>query len=365
MSIAADHIDRTGRRLAGVALVGAVAGAVVIVTFGLPISDAAQLVVYAGGTAALVSAGAVAAGRRALRTVRGVLVVTALVPVVATVAACAVASALMFLSDHDLQALVLILSVAGSLGVASAFVLAGRAERLATERANAIETSRRELVAWVSHDLRTPLAGVRAMTEALEDGIVDDPETIARYHRTIRQEADRLAGLVDDLFELSRINGGALALDFQRVPLAELVSDAVAGAAPAASAKGVELHGSAVEPSPIVRLSTPEMARVVRNLVDNAIRHTPAGGRVSVAAEVDESHAVVRVRDACGGIEDVDLDRVFDLAYRGDTARSPGDGRAGLGLAIAKGLVEAHAGEISVCNEGAGCTFVVRLPLAA
>ena len=231
-------------------------------------------------------------------------------------------------------------------------------------RESAMDLSRRELVAWVSHDLRTPLAGIRAMSEALEDGVVTDDETVARYHRTIRQEADRLAGLVDDLFELSRIHAGALSLARERVPLVDLVGEVVAGASVAAATKGVFLEGTADEPSPLVELSTPEMARVVRNLLDNAIRHTPTGGRVEVAARLNGARAVVEVADACGGLAEHDLDRVFDLAYRGDAARTPGDGRAGLGLAIAKGLVEAHHGTIAVANAGAGCRFTVSLPLA-
>jgi signal transduction histidine kinase len=205
------------------------------------------------------------------------------------------------------------------------------------------------------------------MVEALEDGVVDDPATVARYHRAMRQEADRLAGLVDDLFELSRIQAGALALDLERVPLDELVSDAVASASMAAGAKRIDLRGGVGEPSPIVELSTPEMARVVRNLVDNAIRHTRPGGTVWIHARLDETGdgAEVSVLDGCGGIPERDLDHVFDLAYRGDAARTPGSGGAGLGLAVARGLVEAHHGEISVRNEGVGCRFTVRLPLSA
>jgi len=236
----------------------------------------------------------------------------------------------------------------------------------AQEQAAALERSRRELVAWVSHDLRTPLAGIRAMVEALEDGVVDDEETVARYHRTMRRETDRLAGLVDDLFELSRIQAGALLLEFEPVALDELVSDAVAGASIAAAAKGVDLRGVVDEPAPVVRLSTPEMGRVVRNLLDNAIRHTPTGRTVFVSAQLDHSgtHAEVWVQDACGGIPERDLDLVFETAYRGDAARTPGDGGAGLGLAVARGLVEAQHGHITVRNEGDGCRFVVRLPLA-
>jgi signal transduction histidine kinase len=108
------------------------------------------------------------------------------------------------------------------------------------------------------------------------------------------------------------------------------------------------------------------MARVVRNLLDNAIRHTPAGGTVWIEAGLDDSgvSAVVSVRDACGGIPADDLDHVFEMAYRGDAARTPGSAGAGLGLAVARGLVEAHQGTISVRNEGGGCRFTVRLPLS-
>jgi signal transduction histidine kinase len=245
--------------------------------------------------------------------------------------------------------------------------LATTASRLAEsrERERALERSRRELVAWVSHDLRTPLAGIRAMVEALEDGVVDDPETVARYHRTIRQEADRLAGLVNDLFELSRIQAGSLALRYEAVPLDEFIADAISGAAVAARAKGIEVCSQMRTSMPsTVELSTPEMARVVRNLLDNAIRHTPPGGTIIVDVGTDEGEtaAEVSVLDGCGGIPEIDLDRVFEMAFRGDTARTPGEG-GGLGLAVARGLVEAHQGDITVHNEGPGCRFVVRLPL--
>jgi signal transduction histidine kinase len=233
----------------------------------------------------------------------------------------------------------------------------------ARDRERAMEASRRELVAWVSHDLRTPLAGIRAMVEALEDGVVDDPATVARYLATIRQEADRLAQLVDDLFELSRIHAGAVGQERERVELGDLVSDAIAASDIAASARGVVLEGELVEPAPLVSASAPDLSRVLRNLLDNAIRHTPRGGSVRVEATSVGPHAVVSVQDACGGIPVVELDRVFDLAFRGDDARTPGETSGGFGLAIARGLVEAHHGEIDVINDGDGCRFTVRLPL--
>jgi signal transduction histidine kinase len=203
------------------------------------------------------------------------------------------------------------------------------------------------------------------MVEALEDRVVTDPATVDRYHATIRQEADRLARLVDDLFELSRIQAGALDLDLEQVALADLVSDAIAATGVAAEARGVTLEGEVHDPVPEVAASVPDLARVIRNLLDNAIRHTPSGGRVLVEAGTDGAHAVLSVRDACGGIPADEIDRVFDLAFRGDAARTPGRVGGGFGLAIARGLVEAHHGDIAVANVADGCRFTVRLPLGA
>jgi signal transduction histidine kinase len=149
------------------------------------------------------------------------------------------------------------------------------------------------------------------------------------------------------------------------VALDEFLADAVAGAGVAARTKGVELHYQVAEPVPVVEVATPEMIRVVRNLLDNAIRHTKAPGTVTLAAGVGEGGAAVEVSvlDGCGGIPPEDIDRVFEMGYRGDSARTPGEGRGGLGLAVAQGLVQAHDGHISVTNESAGCRFTVRLPL--
>jgi signal transduction histidine kinase len=229
----------------------------------------------------------------------------------------------------------------------------------------AAEKSRRELVAWISHDLRTPLAGIRAMTEAVVDGVVSEPEEVAVYAKRIQGETMRLSGMVDDLFQLSRITSGALRLSLSAVPLHDVVSEAVAVEGVAAARKGVQVRAAACE-WPVVRGSDPELARVVRNLLSNAIRHTPPDGAVVVAAGVDEDRAWLRVDDGCGGIPGDDLERVFDVAFRGVVARTPDDqSRGGLGLAIAKGLVEAHDGEIHACNVGPGCRFEVHLPLAS
>jgi len=240
-------------------------------------------------------------------------------------------------------------------------------DRLASSRSReqALEGSRRELVAWVSHDLRTPLAGLRAMAEALEDGVVSDPETVQRYHVLMRREVDRLSGLVDDLFELSRIHAGAVRTAVSRISAGDLVSDALASADPLARGKRVHLSGIGAEALPPVEVSVPEVGRALRNLLSNAIRHTPSDGSVVVAGRCDDESVFLAVHDSCGGIPEEDLPRVFDVAFRGQVARTPNDHEgAGLGLAIARGIVEAHHGEISVANDGAGCRFVIRLPLA-
>jgi signal transduction histidine kinase len=238
-------------------------------------------------------------------------------------------------------------------------------ERLsaARTRERALEASRRELVAWVSHDLRTPLAGLRAMAEALEDQVVVDPRTISQYHTQIRTEVDRLSTMIDDLFELSRIHAGALRLSRRMVGLEDVVAEVVASTEPVARAKGVRLTGAAVRGMGVY-VDSAELGRALRNLVTNAIRHTPADGVVDVLAEVQSGMASVCVSDACGGIPPEDLPRVFDVAFRGESARTPGpDGGGGLGLSIARGIVEAHSGQIAVRNAGAGCQFLVRLPM--
>jgi signal transduction histidine kinase len=318
-----------------------------------------------------------AAGRAAVVRSRSPVVV-GLIPVVSVALGALVAARAMFVSSHDLAALVVVVVGAGTAGVLGGLALGAELQRsrrrvaAMAERERALERSRRELVAWVSHDLRTPIAGIRAMVEALDDGVVVEDDDVRRYHHQLTVEADRLARLVDDLFELSRIEADALQLTVEEVLLGELVSDAVASVAAVAEAKGVALGGRVdgvtTGAGPSVAGSAPELSRVVRNLLDNAVRHTPAGGAVEVAVRGGDGWAEVSVRDGCGGIPDDDLDRVFDLAYRGDAARTPGVGGAptgaGLGLAIARGLVGAHHGDIAVANENGGCRFTVRLPRA-
>jgi signal transduction histidine kinase len=233
------------------------------------------------------------------------------------------------------------------------------------ERERRVEQSRRELVAWVSHDLRTPLAGLQAMAEALQDGIAADP---ARYHRQIHAEATRLCAMVEDLFELSRIQSGTLSLSLDLVEAGDLVSDMVASMEPLAQARGVRLVGRSTQAagSLLLQADARELSRALANLVTNAIRHTPENGRVLVTAAAEPDGVLLTVADGCGGIPEADLACVFDLAWRGTKARTPGaDGGAGLGLAIVRGIVDAHHGGVSVVNADGGCRFEIRLPAPA
>jgi signal transduction histidine kinase len=241
----------------------------------------------------------------------------------------------------------------------------GLAESRAREQS--LESARRELVSWVSHDLRTPLAGLRAMSEALEDGVVDEPET---YYKQIRTSVDRLSGMVDDLFDLSRIQAGSFSRDVVAIELDDVVSDCLAALEPLAAAHGVRLTGR-VAGTATVAGNAPELNRALTNVVANAIRHTRADGQVDVFVGLSgdgASRAEVVVDDECGGIVDDYLARVFDVGFRGESARTPhavDPAGAGLGLAITRGIVEAHSGSVHVQNTADGCRFTIRLPVAS
>ncbi|WCO65126.1 HAMP domain-containing sensor histidine kinase [Iamia majanohamensis] len=422
---------RTGLA-AAVAAAGLVVAGVVAAVAGVPLGDALALFVFAlAGSAAAVLVVVALARLGHGTSLFGRLLVVVAVATAATASGVALAARAMFLSPHDLGVLGVVLTVSAALAGAGAVVLSGRvadeagalsrlAQHLGTlgplapdadpeadgdgrargpgpdgadirstemravadelrtahdrldrarRRALALDASRRELVAWVSHDLRSPIASVRAMAEALEDGIVADAESVARYHHSIRTEAERLGTLVDDLFELSRISSGVAATESEElVALDELLLEVVEGAGGQADTRGVGLaHRLAADEAPLVPA---DLRRVLRNLVDNAIAATDAGGRVTVEgrlARADDDHPAltVEVTDECGGIDDVHIPRLFEVGYRADAARRRSDGGGGLGLAIARGLLEAHDGRISVANDGPGCRFTVSLPLPA
>ncbi|MEV6315537.1 HAMP domain-containing sensor histidine kinase [Streptomyces sp. NPDC051776] len=367
--------------------------------------DTVLIALYAllgAGVAGLLGAGTLWLLRR--RSLTASLTVVAAVAVTAMLAGTLATTRAMFLSAHDLSVVTTVVAMAAVVSLVTALLLGrwvvARSHELALaarsfgdgghftapvgpataelaalsrelaatsarltesrERERMLESSRRELVAWISHDLRTPLAGLRAMSEALEDGVATDP---GRYLRQIRTEVERLNAMVGDLFELSRIHAGTLSLTPARISLYDLVGDALAGADPLAREHGVKLVGDRIEPVP-VEVDGKEMSRVLGNLLVNAIRRTPADGTVAIAAERSPEGVVLSVTDGCGGIPAEDLPRVFDTGWRGTHARTPPAG-AGLGLAIVRGIVEAHQGRAVVTNIPGGCRFEVVLPAAA
>ena len=236
--------------------------------------------------------------------------------------------------------------------------------RLSRHRERALEQSRRELVAFMSHDLRTPLAGLRALAEGLEDGVIEDQgAALSQMRRTV----ERMNALVGDLFELSRLNAGPARAPQARGPvsLVELAYDVVGEAREPARRRDVELLLELPQDSDRLAVlgSGDELARALSNLVGNAVRHTPEHGQVLVSARrAADGRARLAVTDGCGGISDDDLARVFDIGWRGEPERGTSDAGAGLGLAIARGVIESHAGSISVANVDGGCRFDIDLP---
>ena len=235
---------------------------------------------------------------------------------------------------------------------------------LAFERERAIESGRRELVAAISHDLRTPLSSIRIMLEAIEDGVVQDAETVTQYHRAMQDQVNRLSRLIDDLFELSRLDAGDQSLNVEQVELGELVGETVESLRPAADSRNVRLQMEALRERLYVAVDADKLQRVLANLVQNAIRHTPSGGIIDVAIRSESGEFAVEVSDSGEGISVNDVEHVFDRFYRGEKSRTRSDSTgAGLGLAIAKAIVEAHKGRIWVESEPQhGAKFVFTLP---
>jgi two-component system sensor histidine kinase BaeS len=221
--------------------------------------------------------------------------------------------------------------------------------------------ARRELVAWASHDLRTPLASLRAMVEALEDGLAEPAE----YLPAIRAQTDLLSQLVDDLFELARIDSGALALELREASLRELVDSCLGALEADARARGVRLQARLVADSRVT-VAPDKVQRVLLNLLTNAVRHAGPRGEVAVVVEPNSDHVVVAVEDDGQGLAPGAPERMFERFWRDDSARDRASGGSGLGLAIAQGLVHAHGGTIWAENRREGGTRVAfTLPLSA
>jgi signal transduction histidine kinase len=329
-------------------------------------------------------------------SIRSQLAALALVAVGVPLAAI-LASGIVMLKTHDFEQVLLVAGISALLALAGALALGRRilrpladlrtaSARLAggdlsarapekgprelhdlsasfNEMAASLEQlfdARRELVAWASHDLRTPLASLKAMVEALEDDLAEPGE----YLEAIRTQTEILSGLVEDLFELARIDAGALTLELRDTPLGELVSRCVSSLDAEARAREVGLEAR-VEADPVVRIAPDKVERVLLNLLANAVRHSPRNGAVAVVVEPDTDHVVVAVEDTGDGLAPDAPQRMFDRFWRADESRTRSSGGAGLGLAIARGLVQAHGGTIWAENRaGGGARVAFTLPLA-
>lgn len=222
------------------------------------------------------------------------------------------------------------------------------------------EADRRQMLAALSHDLRTPLASIRAMIESMDDGVTSDDATVRRYQRAIRVEVRRLGTLLEDLFELSRLESGTLPLAREGLGIGDLVSDALEAFHEQADRHAIQLCGSVDADLPLVEVDPRQIARVLANLVQNALSYTPTGGAVLICVarcpDPSGGGVLIRVMDSGPGIPAADIVRIFEPTYRGDMARvrrgdraeplDEGSGGAGLGLAIARGIVELHGGRI-------------------
>jgi signal transduction histidine kinase len=286
-----------------------------------------------------------------------------LVPVASVAAGVATASETMLLDTRQVVAIGLVLLVSTPIAVLFGALVGSRVATLqarsaAHDRDLAIEERRAELIAWLGHDLRTPLARMQVLTEALDDGL-QPPD----YSTRMLREVDALTVIVDDITTMSRLQSPATRWSDEPVDIADLASDVVAGNRPLADRLGISLEGEASHPV-LVRGEATELIRALNNLVVNALRHTRPDGFVGVRVTEHGSTAEVAVRDQCGGIQDAHLDRLFDPGWRGTAARTPGDGGAGLGLTIAQRVVRAHSGDVAVRQFEDGCAFVITLPLA-
>jgi signal transduction histidine kinase len=236
----------------------------------------------------------------------------------------------------------------------------------ADEQRTALDRERRELTAAISHDLRTPLASLRAMVEALDDGVVDDAEGVSRYYGTMKREIDRLSRMIEDLFELAQMDAGALRLNRASVDIREIAADVADAMQVQAKRSDILITLECVDKVAPLSVDGARIERALANLVRNAIEHTPRGGHVDVLVAQRNGLVELSVSDDGPGIAPQDLPHVWDRFYRGEKSRRRADENAdgaGLGLAIVRGIVEAHGGAAAVESSTVrGATFTLRLP---
>ncbi len=234
------------------------------------------------------------------------------------------------------------------------------------EQKRQVEQMRRDLIAWASHDLRTPLAAIRAMNEAMMDGVVSDAETVKRYQQNMQNEITHMGHLINDLFDLAQLDTGHVPLMRQKTSLRDLVSDTLSNMNARAQARSIRLSAHVDLGVDMLYIAPDKVQRILYNLIDNALEYTPDGGEVTLNAREQNRLAEISVHNSGSYIPPADIDNVFKSFYRGEQSRSQtSDGRrgTGLGLAIVRGFVEAHGGMIRVESQPEqGTTFVFTLP---
>jgi signal transduction histidine kinase len=267
------------------------------------------------------------------------------------------------LSQGDLQTRVPVQGRDEVSALAATFNQMAEQLQAADQKQREVESMRRDLIAWVSHDLQTPLTSMRAILEALSDGIVDDPETVKRYLNTAQRDVRSLSALIDDLFQMAQLDAGGFPLHRAPASLSDLVSDTLESFTELAKQQGITLEGQVESDVDPIFMDTQAIGRVLNNLIGNALRHTPPNGRVSVWVRRTGPRVEVTVSDTGEGIRAEDIPHIFERFYRAEKSRNRGTGGAGLGLAIARGIVRAHGGEIRVESKvGKGTQFTLQFP---
>lgn len=239
--------------------------------------------------------------------------------------------------------------------------MASQLEDAAKQR-EALEKMRKELIAWIGHDLQTPLTSISAIIDALADGMIQDEKTKQRYYDTAKKNIYSLSHLIDDMFQLAQIDSGGIKLNYQSVSISDLISDCLESYTEIAKNKHINLQGSVAPKIGEIEIDAQRINRVLNNLIDNAIHHAPAEGKVEVVASQTEREVKVLVEDNGSGIHPNDLPFIFDQYYRGQQTQNKEFRRTGLGLAISKGIVNAHGGEISVTSQQGQTKFWFTLP---
>lgn len=327
--------------------------------------DATAVLISAAVTAGVGAAGSLALLATSARRPATLALGAPLVMVVSLAAGVAAATRSMVVAEDDYRTVIFVLLAGAPVAILVGLTLARRV--LAIERAEAaaaaardrdrqIEVSRRETIQWLSHDLRTPLTGIRLLAESMQE----DPEDATDRADRIVVEADRMAGMVEDITELSRLHGVLAPDRRQVVAIDDVVSEAVAVVAPIAASAGVVVRAGELS-GVDVRADPDRLVRALANLVRNAVQHTPTEGVVVVSTRAGDP-VTVTVTDECGGVEEAALARMFDPGWRGDSARR--ERGMGLGTTIAREILRAQGGEVTVANraDGRGCTARVVLP---